>query len=55
MKKYSSYVYQISGGIHRYVEQFPDGFFKGKNYVFDGRIAMAVNNDILNACICKTI
>ena len=31
-------VYQILGGIHRYAEQYPDGFFRGKNYVFDDRI-----------------
>lgn len=29
-------VYQLKGGIHRYMEAFPDGgFFKGKNFVFD--------------------
>lgn len=43
-------VYQIEGGIHRYVEQFPDGHFRGKNYVFDGRIAVKVTDDILGAC-----
>lgn len=46
-------VYQIKGGIHRYVEECPDGYFRGKNYVFDGRISMKVNEDILSACaIC---
>jgi predicted sulfurtransferase len=43
-------IYQLQGGIQRYVEQFPDGFFKGKNYVFDGRIAVRVSNDILSNC-----
>jgi len=43
-------VYQLTGGIARYVEQFPHGFFKGKNYVFDGRIAMNVSNDVLSNC-----
>lgn len=43
-------VYQIEGGIHRYVEQYPDGFFRGKNYVFDGRVAVRVNDDILTTC-----
>jgi len=43
-------VLQLSGGIHRYLEQYPDGFFRGKNYVFDGRIAVATNNDILTTC-----
>ncbi len=47
-------VYQIQGGIHRYVEQFPDGFFRGKNYVFDGRITTKINDDVLGSChICK--
>lgn len=43
-------VYQIKGGIHRYVNQFPDGFFRGKNYVFDGRIALKVTDDVLSYC-----
>ena len=43
-------VYQLSGGIHRYAEQFPDGYFRGKNYVFDDRIATTVNEDILSNC-----
>ncbi len=48
-------VYQIKGGIHRYVEQFPNGFFRGKNYVFDGRTAVKVTDDILAHCyLCKT-
>lgn len=47
-------VYQIKGGIHTYAEQFPDGFFRGKNYVFDGRLTMKVNDDILGTCgICS--
>lgn len=48
-------VYHISGGIHRYIEQYPDGFFRGKNYVFDNRIAVKVNDDILATCtLCNT-
>lgn len=48
-------VYQLSGGIHRYIEQYPDGFFRGKNYVFDGRISVRANHDVLGAClICAT-
>lgn len=43
-------VYQINGGIHRYVEKYPDGYFRGKNYVFDSRIAIRVNDDILAEC-----
>ena len=35
-------VYQLSGGIHRYLESYPDGgLFKGKNFVFDKRVALA--------------
>lgn len=43
-------VYQMNGGIHRYTEEYPDGFFRGKNYVFDSRIALKINDDILSAC-----
>lgn len=33
---------QLEGGIHRYLEAFPDGGkFKGKNFVFDSRVAIA--------------
>ena len=32
-------VYQLRGGIHRYLEEFPDGgHFQGKNFVFDERV-----------------
>lgn len=52
-KNVAKKVYQMDGGIHRYVEQYPDGFFRGKNYVFDGRISVKVNDDILGICaIC---
>jgi predicted sulfurtransferase len=48
-------VYQIEGGIHRYIEKFPDGHFRGSNYVFDGRISHRVNDDILTTCdTCPT-
>ena len=49
-KNVAKKVYQINGGIHRYVEEYPDGFFRGKNYVFDGRIAVKINDDILGSC-----
>lgn len=53
-KNVAKEVYQIEGGIHNYTEEFPDGFFRGKNYVFDGRIAVKINDDILGSCyICK--
>jgi len=51
VKDVAKTVYQIEGGIHRYAEQYPDGYFRGKNYVFDGRIATPVNNDILGHCL----
>ena len=50
MKKVARKVYHVKGGIHRYIEAFPDGFFRGNNYVFDGRITQAVTNDILGQC-----
>ncbi len=54
-KKLAKTVYQLEGGIHRYAEKFPDGFFRGKNYVFDGRIAAKVTDDILTTCdLCPT-
>jgi len=53
-KNVAKKVYQMEGGIHRYVEQFPDGFFRGKNYVFDARISVRVNDDVLGSCaICS--
>jgi len=53
-KNIAKEVYQVEGGIHRYVEEYPDGYFKGKNYVFDARITMPVNNEILGQCfVCK--
>lgn len=48
-------VYQLEGGIHRYIEKYPDGFFRGKNYVFDNRITVKVNDDTLSKCLnCPT-
>lgn len=49
-KNIAKKVYQIKGGIVRYAEQYPDGFFRGKNYVFDGRISVRINDDVLGAC-----
>jgi predicted sulfurtransferase len=52
-KNVAKKVYQIEGGIVRYTDQYPDGFFRGKNYVFDGRIAVRINEDVLGSCsIC---
>jgi hypothetical protein len=34
-------VYQLKGGIHSYQEAFPEGgLFRGKNFVFDPRVAI---------------
>lgn len=49
-KNIAKEVYQIQGGIQRYTDQFPDGFFRGKNYVFDGRITAKINNDCVGQC-----
>ncbi len=54
LKNVAKNVYQMDGGIHRYVEKYSDGFFRGKNYVFDGRVAVKINDDILGSCtICN--
>lgn len=54
-KNVAKKVYQIEGGIHRYIEKYPDGFFRGKNYVFDNRITVRANQDVLSTCLhCKT-
>ncbi|KAL5582649.1 hypothetical protein UlMin_015091 [Ulmus minor] len=46
-------VFQLFGGIQRYLEQFPDGgFFRGKNFVFDHRISVGSSDaDILGTCL----
>jgi predicted sulfurtransferase len=49
-KNVTTKVYQIEGGIHNYIERYPNGFFKGKNYVFDGRVATKANDVILGHC-----
>lgn len=43
-------VYQLKGGIHKYLEQFPDGFYRGKLFVFDERYAIAFNEDVISEC-----
>lgn len=45
-------MYQLSGGIQRYLEAFPDGgFFHGKNFVFDDRIAVgSAREETVGAC-----
>jgi UPF0176 protein len=38
-------VYQLKGGIVSYMEKYPNKHFKGKLYVFDGRVLMGFNTD----------
>jgi len=49
-KQVAKEVFHIKGGIQRYTEQYPDGYFRGKNYVFDGRISQKITDDILGQC-----
>lgn len=43
-------VFQLKGGIHRYLEEFGEtGFFKGQNFVFDQRVAMKPSECCRNA------
>ncbi len=47
-------VYQLEGGIHRYLEEFQDdgGYWKGKNYVFDKRFSHGADNaDTISYCV----
>ncbi|NWX39725.1 TSTD2 protein, partial [Steatornis caripensis] len=49
-------VYQLKGGIHKYLEEFPDGFYRGKLFVFDDRYTICSNEDIISACrYCGTL
>ena len=45
-------VYQLDGGIHTYIEQFPQGAFKGALYTFDQRVTMdfTKERDVLGVC-----
>lgn len=38
-------VYQLKDGIQTYMEKYPNKHFKGKLYVFDGRITIGFNTD----------
>lgn len=46
-------VFQLYGGIQRYLERFPDGgYFEGKNFVFDHRISVgSLKENILGTCL----
>nr|XP_019959354.1 PREDICTED: thiosulfate sulfurtransferase/rhodanese-like domain-containing protein 2 [Paralichthys olivaceus] len=43
-------VYQLKGGIHKYLERFPEGFYRGKLFVFDERYTISSNRDIISDC-----
>nr|XP_033772960.1 thiosulfate sulfurtransferase/rhodanese-like domain-containing protein 2 isoform X2 [Geotrypetes seraphini] len=43
-------VYQLKGGIHKYLEQFPHGFYRGKLFVFDDRYALSSNTEVISEC-----
>jgi predicted sulfurtransferase len=43
-------VYQLSGGIHKYLEKYPDGYFRGKLFVFDDRYSIQSNDDVISEC-----
>ena len=38
-------VYQLKDGIVTYMEKYPNGYFKGKLYVFDKRLVMGFNDN----------
>jgi len=50
-------VYQLEGGIHRYLEAYPEdgGYWVGKNYVFDKRFSHGADKCevISHCCYCK--
>ncbi|XP_077993627.1 thiosulfate sulfurtransferase/rhodanese-like domain-containing protein 2 [Glandiceps talaboti] len=48
-------VLQLKGGIHKYIEKYPNGSFRGKLFVFDDRYAIPANSDIISKCTyCNT-
>lgn len=49
-KQVAQEVFHIKGGIQRYAEKYPDGHFRGKNYVFDARVTEKINDDVLTHC-----
>jgi len=47
-------VYQLEGGIHRYLDAFPEdgGFWKGKNYTFDKRFNHGASSaEVISTCV----
>ncbi|XP_033105767.1 thiosulfate sulfurtransferase/rhodanese-like domain-containing protein 2 [Anneissia japonica] len=43
-------VVQLKGGIHRYMEEYPNGLFKGKLFVFDDRYTISSNDSVVAEC-----
>ncbi len=57
LKKGFKDVYQLHGGMHKYMEKFPGEDFLGTLYTFDGRIVMDFGGDreIVGECyFCKS-
>lgn len=46
-------MFQLKGGIHKYLEEFPNGFYKGKLFVFDDRYALSYNSDVMSGRSAK--
>jgi UPF0176 protein len=47
-------VSHLKNGICNYTEKYPDGFFRGRNYVFDDRISIKINDTVLTNCdVCN--
>ena len=47
-------VYQLDGGVHRYLEEFKEdgGYWKGKNYTFDKRFSHGAENaETISQCV----
>jgi UPF0176 protein len=49
-KQVAKEVFHIKGGIQRYTQTYKDGYFRGKNYVFDARVTEKITDDILANC-----
>ena len=45
-----SNVYQLYGGIVTYMEKYPNEHFKGGLYVFDNRLVISFNREIVGKC-----
>ena len=53
-KKGIQNVFQLDGGVHRYLEHFKEdgGLWKGKNYTFDKRFSHgAANAELISSCV----